>query len=195
MPGLSVSGGVDPQLRPFYDYLGIFQPQVGKYYHGARLTGYYAVVTNQPANRLRANYYPIFRKMRFDRIAILIQGVGGAGSKIRLGIYEDDDFMPGALLLDAGEVSAESVSVEAYLPINITLDKGIYWLACVTNDETIDLGYHYEFLSICGMTGNLEGMIGAYVKSFTYGPLPDTFGAASESNFMILLELRVAEVF
>jgi len=159
-----------------YDVLPRFQPQVGRYYQPIETHAGYDTWTNRPANQLNVVYYPVFRKCRFDQIAIQVQGGGGAGAKIRLSIYEDKGkFYPGKLLLDAGEVSAEATGVRA-IDIDVVLDVGRYWLAYVTNDATIDLanedGVHS---SLCLLWNTDLTPFQAYYASYSYGPLPSEF--------------------
>jgi len=183
-----------PPLDVLYDLLGWFQPKVGEWYSSI-YTYYLAGVdrADVPANYLRALYYPIFRKIRFDRIGIRVVGAGGAGARIRLGIYDDKNFYPNSLIVDAGEVSA-TVAGNLITTIDQTLE-GAHWLVCNTNDSTIDLRYPYTFIPLSGTTPS--AFISGYYISQTYGRLPDSFpaGASKTSYDAVMMALRVAEVY
>jgi len=184
---------VQPQ-DVLYDLLSIFQPQVGQWYPSIylyRLGG--ATRADVLLGQLRAIYYPIFRKCRFDRIGIRVDGAGGAGARIRLGIYDDKDFYPDALVVDAGEVEATTVG-NKILTIDQTLE-GAYWLVCNTNDSAIDLRYPYTFFPLSGSTPS--DFICGYYISQAYGSLPSSFptGATRTSYEAVAIFLRVKEVF
>jgi len=177
-----------------YDLLGIFQPKVGQYYPSIHLHAWGGGTrADVPANCLRAVYYPILRKCKFDRIGLRVVGAGGAGAKIRLGIYDDKDFYPNSLIVDAGEVDA-STTGDKELTIDQTLE-GAYWLVCNTNDATIDFRYPASFFPL--WEANLQHWGCGYVISQTYGALPSTFptGATITTWDAVSIFLRVAEVY
>jgi len=183
---------VQPQ-DVLYDLLGIFQPKVGEYYLGSALRDWASTAVDVVANRLHASYYPIFRKCKFDRIAISVAGAGGTGAKIRLGIYDDKDFYPNSLLLDAGEVNATTTGYKE-ITIDQTLDVGVYWIVHNANDGTIDLHTHETGIPVS--MKNVQQSYRRYRIDQTYGALPDPFptGAAKVVRGFAV-GLRVAEVF
>jgi len=183
---------VQPQ-DVLYDLLGIFQPKVGDYYCAIRVAPIWITVADYGANKLTAYYYPIFRKMRFDQIAICIVGAGGAGAKARIGLYDDKDFYPNSLLFDAGEVDA-STTGDKIISIDKTLDVGAYWIAFILNDATIDLQRTGYALSL--MRDITHTVLCSYYITQTYGALPSTFPTgASKDIYLYRLVMRVAEVF
>jgi len=186
---------VQPQ-DVLYDLLGWFQPKVGRYYLPLNVQVWGGVTwADVPANTLRATHYPVFRKIRVDRIAIRIYGAGGAGAKARIGIYKGKDFYPDALIVDAGEVDATTTGTKE-LTIDETLDVGEYWLVCNTNDSTIDLRYLFYYVPLWGSDVDIGVWRTGYVISQTYDSLPDPFPTgASEESKSILMALRVAEIF
>jgi len=176
-----------------YDLLGIFQPKAGSVYHSIYLQYSPSTFANAAADRLRATYFPMFRKLRFDQIIFYVAGAGGAGAKVRLGVYSDENFYPKELLLDAGEVSAESTG-RKNISINITLDKGRYWLAAISNDGTID--WCHTSYSLSAFIRDSIYQFGHVYVDIPYGALPDPFptgGALGTTAWFI--RLRVAEVF
>jgi len=183
---------VQPQ-DVLYDLLGIFQPKVGRYYPAIRLHHWRSIAADVSANVLRAMYYPIFRKMKFDRVGFLVSGAGGAGAKVRLGIYDDDNFKPNSLLLDAGEIDATSTGTKT-IDIDITLDVGRYWLCAISNDSTIDWAYTDHYFPLW-VDSDLRYAIGHYYVSYSYGALPSTFPSGYYNGRFYFIYLRVAEVF
>jgi len=172
-----------------------FEPLVGDWFPGTLVRSQWRdVFTDYPANRLCARYYPVFRRLRFDRIGIRLVGAGAAGALIRLGIYRDNGRMyPGQLVADAGEVAGD-VAGDRVLDVDVVLEPGVYWLAYLSNDGTIDpVGVAYQIPPFGYGLHFPYG--GYYVDGYTYGPLPATYpaGAAKES-FPPAVALRVAEV-
>jgi len=184
---------VQPQ-DVLYDLLGIFQPRVGQYYQGLRISAYPVTYSDAPADRLYAGYYVVFRKFRADRIATWVRGAGAIGARFRIGIYTDDNYYPDSLLVDSGELSAETVGVKE-ATIDLTLDTGRYWVAYLANDGTIDIPALSHFLT--GHYHDAQMMYGRYAIAQTYGALPSTFpsGAGKGPYIIPVVDLRVAEVF
>lgn len=78
---------------------------------------------------LRLAPWLVERAITIDRLGAEITTIGEAGSKLRLGIYADDGSgYPGALLLDAGQIAADSSTVPQELTCSLTLQPGLYWL-------------------------------------------------------------------
>jgi len=177
-----------------YDLLSIFQPKVGEYYPSIRLRQAAVTFYDLTANVLRAMYYPIFRKMRFDRVAFYVAGAGGTGARIRLGIYDDDNFKPKSLLDDFGEIDASSAGMKS-IDIDITLDIGRYWLCTISNDSTIDWSCCNEYFPLWIDSSDIRRAIGHYYASYPYGALPSTFPSGKYSGIFYFVHLRVAEVF
>jgi len=184
---------VQPQ-DVLYDLLGMFQPRVGQYYQADQLYGWSATHTDFPANMLQATGYPVFRKMRFDKIGMRVLGAGAAGARFRIGVYDDKDFYPNKLLVDSGELNAESTG-DKIADIDLTLDVGRYWVAYLANDGTIDIPFQDHFLMTRYV--GVRSFACRYEISQTYGALPSTFpsGATVHSARVYIIRLRVAEVF
>lgn len=107
----------------------------GSYYFtsppGSNSTG--TLVTD----RLRVSPWSFPDGVTLDRIGGEVTIAGDVGSVIRLGIYaSNQDFFPSALLLDAGTIAGDSVTVQD-IPIGpLTLPGGLYWFASVTQNVT-----------------------------------------------------------
>jgi len=186
-------------LEPMVDVLTVLNPKVGEYYPGATIVARYTLYTyaDVPANTLHADPYPVFRRMRFDRIGLYVAGAGAAGARMRLGIYKDTgQVYPGELVVDAGEVAADTVGNKE-LTIDATLEPGLYWLAHNANDPTIDVPLSLRWIPVAGMRfADTRWLRGCYYISQTYGALPPTYPTgAADHDLMLRIMLRVAEVF
>jgi len=184
---------VQPQ-DVLYDLLGMFQPKVGDYYPTG-FTGFGSGVwADVGANILLASYFPVSRKFKADRIGILIAGAGGAAARVRVGVYDDDDFYPNNLLVDSGELDASSTGFK-FASIDLTLDVGRYWVASIANDSTIDIrGERHMFMHRLTAT---DLYCARYRFPYTFGALPSSFptGAAMTGSYVLHVLLRVAEVY
>jgi len=185
---------VQPQ-DVLYDLLGIFQPKVGKWYSSIITWRGRYTRSDMPANELQAHYYPIFRKIRFDEIGMDVLGAGASGARFRLGVYDDKDLYPNKLLVDSGELNAETTGVKT-ASIDLTLSPGVYWLAYIANDSTIDTPYADSLLARYALQAS-DNLFMGWVKGITYGALPDPFpsGAYNTSWGVPLSRLRVRETY
>jgi hypothetical protein len=106
--------------------------QSGLYY----FTGSVSTTTgSSPNGQMRVSPFIIPNPVTLARIGAEVTTIGDAGSKLRLGIYADAGGNPGALIVDAGQIAGDSVSVQE-LTINVTLSPGVYWAAVVTQSVT-----------------------------------------------------------
>lgn len=118
----------------------------------------------------------------YDRIAIEVTTLK-ALSHVQLGIYADSGGAPGALVVDAGNVSSASTGGKE---INIaqTLARGWYWLAAVSDDAPTLRGFSnlisQAFFPWLGFSsgGNFTNHAGVSVAR-PYGALPNPFTAGS----------------
>jgi hypothetical protein len=114
----------------------------------------------------------------YDEIAVVCAS-GGASSNVRLGIYEDDNGKPGALLLDAGQVATTTGGTKS-IAITQTL-SGWYWLACAQQGGTPPSLTHSNFLmaaDLIGVTAPFSAAFaGAYSQTGVSGALPSPWGS------------------
>jgi hypothetical protein len=100
------------------------------------ITTPFASHTNIAATLSRTNYIPIYVPFTtsFDRIAILTGFNFSGTATIRMGIYANDTATgkPSTVIIDAGTVSATSISTVFQITINQSLEAGFYWLAMNT---------------------------------------------------------------
>ena len=89
--------------------------------------------TTRDTNRLYYLPFLITVTTTFDRIAINhALTAAGAGSVVRLGIYNSTDGLPSTLVLDAGpNVDLSTAAGFKFIAISQTLTPGLYWLAAV----------------------------------------------------------------
>lgn len=84
------------------------------------------------ADTIYAYPFLVARAMTIDRLAVEVT-TGASGKIIRLGIYANGtNLYPGALVKDAGTVSATTAAVVA-ATISQALTKGLYWLVLVSD--------------------------------------------------------------
>jgi hypothetical protein len=87
--------------------------------------------TTQGYNAQATYYQPMFipTETTFDRLAF-ISGSNflGTGS-VRMGLYVDNNGVPGNLILDAGTVSVTAAATTYQITINQTIPAGVFWTA------------------------------------------------------------------
>lgn len=84
--------------------------------------------------------FPVGEALTIDRITCGVQTAGTATAVVRLGIYQDTDGMPDALLLDAGTVAGDSSGYKE-ITISQALTAGtLYWIAVVWQVATVGAG-------------------------------------------------------
>ena len=100
-----------------------------------------------------------------------------AGKSLRLGLYADSGGVSGALLTDAGTVSA-AVADEVGLPLARWLRAGWYWLAVLSEGAPYLRACSNGTPTRMGVTSNIDtDNIGCVYAAPGWGALPDPFGA------------------
>jgi len=149
------------------------------------------------ANYLYAFYYPVVKRMRFDRIAIFVNTASStSGAKARLGIYSDNgNFYPGKLILDAGEVDLTSTGRKE-IEIDVVLDRGVYWLAYISNVSDAQLRMIFGYPVPKGFSVTIPYTYGGYVYNLESYPssLPNTYPSGAGFAEYTWVLLRIAEV-
>lgn len=148
---------------------------------------YYPTSANSSINPLtvdRVYYVPIsFRRAcTLDRIGFTGLTAAVPSSVARLGIYTDTDGRPGALVVDAGTVSTAAGLSAKEIVISQAVDRGRYWLACVSQGggwgPTLwqSLGYATGHLVSAATAAdfNTGGMASGFYESGVSGALPAT---------------------
>jgi hypothetical protein len=144
---------------------------------------------------LRCKQLSIPTTITVDRIAVNIQAAGSAGAVVRLGIYESNNGVPGALILDAGTVDATSTGTKT-ITISQTLAAGYYYLAAVGQGQGSQVtGNAYsasqQIVPIDGTFHVGNGLV-SYTKSGVTGALPDPLNPNMISNVYPNIQLRLA---
>ena len=147
----------------------------GQYYDASTAHGGAAATASAiTAGRLYA--VPIFleRPTPIDRIALNVT-VGAAGN-LRFGAYRAlaKSFAPGALIVDAGEVTAVGAALKQ-ATLSAVLPAGFSWLA-VVSDVTPTVTQLGSQTSILG--GDAGSCYGHVYMAHAYAALPATFSAS-----------------
>jgi len=156
-------------------------------------------VDNLSADVLRAHAFMVWtRRTVWDRIGISVRVASAtAGAKARLGVYENGpNNYPGKLLLDAGEVDITSTGFKE-IPINLVLDRGIYWIAFILSAGDAGFWQTSYCLGPAGYDINSVNPGGFnWEVSQTYGPLPDPFpSGASIQPYIYGVGLRLQKAY
>jgi hypothetical protein len=133
--------------------------------------------------------------MRFDRIGTTAGGAG-AGAKARVGVYNSDgNAKPNALLVDSGELSIEGWGMKQ-TNIDLTLDKGLYFIAFLCNTYSAYIDACAHFLSPLGGATDFFPP-GRWERNYAYAALPNPFGTPNTdftSTEILGAGLRLAEL-
>jgi hypothetical protein len=121
----------------------------------------------------------------FTKIGINVT-TGATGSPVmaRLGIYKDHKGVPGASVVDAGEVDVTMIAA-----VEATISKtlfGRYWLAVIFESATsLQITPQSSASTHVGDYGAEGPVGGANVlrPTVTYGPLPSTYPTVTASDF------------
>lgn len=125
---------------------------------------------------LHAVRFEVGNACTFDRISV--NGLGTASSFVRLGIYADDNGRPGALIVDAGQVSTAGSGM-ADATISVTL-SGVVWVATVPQGVAGSMTRYG--VATCGQHTGTADHYSAFFNSIAYsrasvsGSLPNPFG-------------------
>lgn len=97
-----------------------------------------------------------------DRLATIVNNAGMAGEKMRLGIYDSgSDLLPDALVVDSGEIDADSTGPKESGAISATLESGsLYWAVVRFNNDTASA------TQIQGIQGPADANISNHVNVF-----------------------------
>lgn len=161
----------------------------GTYYtttaYGTATTANAALV----ANRLHATPFFVRKTMTFDRIGISVTtGTGVGTDRARLGIYRDNNGVPGTRVLDAGEVDVSAIA-NVEITISQQLTPGWYWVTIVSNAApTIKMmtATGNAILPIMGWNSlGMSNKVSYLYTALAYTPgvttLPDPFGAITQA--------------
>lgn len=166
--------------------------QTGEYYIAQGASETTPASAGVTADLLFATPIIIPKTITYDRIAIFA-GAGGSGTdNCRMGIYADNDGLPGALVVDGGAVAINAASTLFTVTISEELAPGTYWLAGVFDANTRTKLVVTDSNGLNGASADLEAYIGAF-RTFTYAALPNPFGSPTPvSTFLPRFGIRAA---
>lgn len=159
--------------------LGFMPPLIaGRWYDGV-YTFDVLGTTAYPANNLRAvMVHNPGDSQDFDTLAV--EQTNATAGNGRIGIYNDNNGVPGSLVVDAGLFDTSSSGAKE-LAIVEALASGRYWLAVVDNSgRSYRRNANIENADIHGY--NVSTDLSKYLmfeRAFTFGALPDPFGAGA----------------
>ena len=104
----------------------------------------YATTTSSITAQLNIVYYSpifIFATGSYDRIAVRTASAFSGSGVMRLGIYNDNNGIPGTLVVDAGTISATAANTNYEITIDQLLNAGLYWIAAVSQTNAATNSY------------------------------------------------------
>jgi len=113
---------------------------------------------------------------RFDRISCNVTTQGTASAKVRLGIYSIFGGIPQDLVLDAGEVAADTTG-QKDITIDIVLPRGRYALAYNKNETAIALRRGVNTVNVGQTSLAITQPQDCWQRTIAYGALPSTWGS------------------
>ncbi len=167
---------IPPQVIPYLPIMpGLFGKSLsrtpGKYYGplgGSNVT----TTSTAMVNKIYAVPFLVLVEETFDRISITIQTA--AAGNARLGVYRDNGYAPGSLLVDAGEIDTGTTG-DKEIVINQILSPGLYWLAIIYSAAPKVYAPNFTVnllgLGSNNVQGSGNGMV--YLTDQAYGALPD----------------------
>lgn len=182
----------------FYRRRGTAAPEC---WYTSAITAVAATTFTTADNRLYAIPFIVPRRIRLDRIAIVVTTASTNAVPGRLGIYRDDgNLYPANLVLDAGDTGNWNSTGSKIITIDVTLPPGLYWLVVGTQAmgstkavlRAIALG---SFPPILGVSSGLGTAWNTnYSVAWTYGSLPSTFpsGASVVTSAPPAIYVRLA---
>lgn len=178
--------------------LGLFGYRKSQRYHTAQITTTATGASVRDPNTIFAFPFPVELDESFDAIVVEVTTAAVAGSLCRLGIYNNGsgrDPVPGSLLLDAGTISIDSNAVRS-IAISVTLHRGLYWLAFVSNTSATYRRVGDSIGTILGFPttiGSGSVISTSYSDAFAFAALPDPFpGTATISGFLPFVFIKKA---
>jgi hypothetical protein len=143
------------------------------------------------ANVVRITPFFVPESTSFDRIACNVTTAGTAAALVRMGIYNIADGVTANLVLDAGDVGADTTG-QKDVTIAVTLARGWYGLAANKNETAIQLRRTVNSTNV-GLTGLVVGNShDSFAFIETYGALQSSGTMVASTSTAWLIALRVA---
>lgn len=182
--GASVEGQIEEHsAKPDAHTKDIFEVVRTGTYIPSPLASVYRLASSRAlsANRFYAYAYPITRKRTIDQIFVHVASAA-AGKNLRVCIYADDgNCYPGELISSGGVVNLDTSGLKT-VSLNLTLEKGLYWIT-VISDGAPSLYSTTTHMGIIGSTANGYDTYAGWNVSNAYGEAPSSFpsGGAAET--------------
>lgn len=137
--------------------------------------------------------FQIWQTTTWQKIGVDINATDATGA-VRVGVYSDNNGVPGARLVDAGTVST-SASGSVFVTTTITLTPGRYWSAIVLQGAT-GTPSTYEATGITFPIGNtfaptISATYNSYVETGVNGALPANASSFAANGEVPLLVVQV----
>jgi hypothetical protein len=123
-------------FSPLVPAVGQGPLQSGRYYFAPNFTAS-ATLASMGTGTLHVLPWSVPNTVTLSRIGAEVTIIGDVGSKVRLGIYNDDGTgRPGTLLLDAGTIAGDSATVQEIV-ISQLVPTGLYWIGGAVQIVTV----------------------------------------------------------
>ena len=152
-------------------------------------------------NRLHVMPQYVREDTRIDALAAEVTGAGGAGSVIRLGVYDTqrDACYPGRLLAQTGPMDATGTGVKSEPVTLLMRGKRLYWFAYVAQVGTVPTIRVTPSTALSGYAGTEATMAANYGGTHYFlhsagGPLPSPYpnnGIRAPGSAVPLVAFRV----
>lgn len=135
-----------------------------------------------------------------DALGIYVGTAGQSGAKIRLGMYLDNGSgcYPGALVVDGGQVSADSTGVKT-ISVSVPVKAGVYWVVAVaqsapSTQPSVNCALSlYPRVMASNAFDALQGNARCYQQTGVSGALPATFVSTPATGIRdVMVGVRVA---
>lgn len=106
----------------------------------------------------RLYYYPIYipKAQTFASASVYNSGAGDNGETLRIGIYSNNNGLPGTLLSAYTEITLTGAAAERNVAVSLSLSAGWNWCAIHHNSAAAMYGINASYqLSAAGMLPNL----------------------------------------
>ena len=147
----------------------------------------------------------ILRAGTLDRIGTNQSTGGNPGELFRLGIYADANGYPGALLVDAGTVSRDTLGFKT-VTISLAITDGVYWIAqaqqgpsalgnCVISGSASDGNRPIAVNTMADQTNLFASAPAGYRDTGISGALPSTWTSTPQGiagSFIPIVGVRYA---
>jgi len=154
-----------------------------------------ATVSFEPfLDEVDVHYFPLPRRVRFDRIGVHVPFPSpNPNARVIVVFYDDTgNLYPRNILAQSNPFDVTSTG-NKFTAIDLTCDRGVYWLGYLTNDDEWRLGFTRWILRPIGGDTKQGQMAGWYIAA-TYPNVPNPFPNGGDSmEDVVSVALRLAE--